>query len=327
MLGMVLTSIVATPVVYLAIAEGLILSQSPGPIVPSASGLDFSGLLAGDTAHIRPAQYVRMRDGYSLPVRFRGTPGTGPLMVMLHGSGWHGMQFDTLATALSDQANVLVPDLRGHGENPERRGDVDYIGQYEDDIADLIDSQRRAGQKVVLLGHSSGGGLVIRMAGGPYRDRIDHAVLLAPYLHYKSPTMRPNSGGWARPLTRRLIGLGMLNMVGIRALNHLTAIQFDMPQDVLQGPLGHTATTSYSYRLNTGYAPRNDYRKDIERLPDFLLIAGKADEAFDAEAYSEVMSTVTDRGTYRTVEGVGHLDIVDHPQTLQEIRSLLGRLS
>jgi alpha-beta hydrolase superfamily lysophospholipase len=261
-----------------------------------------------------------------LPVRIYGAPGNGPLMVMLHGSGWHGMQFDTLANALSDQAYILVPDLRGHGGNPERRGDVDYIGQYEDDIADLIDSRRRADQTVVVLGHSSGGGLVIRMAGGPYRDRIDQAVLLAPYLHHESPTMRPNSGGWTRPLTRRLIGLSMLNMVGFSAFNHLTVIQFAMPRDVLQGALGHTATTSYSYRLNTGYAPRNDYLKDIGRLPDFLLIAGRADEAFDAAAYSEVMSAVTDKGTYRIVDGVGHLDIVDHPRTLRAIRALLARL-
>ena len=46
---------------------------------------------------------------------------------------------------------------------PERRGDVDYIGQMEDDLAALDRRARRARiKKSSLLGHSSGGGLVVR---------------------------------------------------------------------------------------------------------------------------------------------------------------------
>ena len=77
-------------------------------------------------------------------------------MVLIHGSGWYGAQFDGLAPKLADVADVLVPDLRGHGKNPDRRGDVDYIGQFEDDIADLIAAKRKNGQKVIMLGHVKG---------------------------------------------------------------------------------------------------------------------------------------------------------------------------
>jgi len=30
-------------------------------------------------------------------------------------------------------AQVVTPDLRGDGINPDKRGDVDYIGQLDDD--------------------------------------------------------------------------------------------------------------------------------------------------------------------------------------------------
>ena len=131
---------------------------------------------------------------------------------------------------------LLCPICGGHGAAPEHRGDVDHIGQYEEDIADLIDAARQEGQKVVVAGHSSGGGLVVRMAGGTYRNRMDGVILLSPFLKYNAMTMRPNSGGWARPLTRRIIGLSMLNMVGIKSFNHLQVIQFAMPQSVLGRP-------------------------------------------------------------------------------------------
>jgi len=196
-----------------------------------------------------------------------------------------------------------------------RRGDIDHIGQFEEDLADLIDQFRQAGQKVTLVGHSSGGGLVVRMAGGAYRDRMDKAVLLSPFLHHSAPTTRSNSGGWAKPLTRRLIGLSMLNNIGITALNHLTAIQFAMPQAILDGPLGHTATTAYSFRLNTSYAPRNNYQKDIEKLPPFMLVVGSKDEAFIAKEFEPLLTQYSDKGVYHLNDDVGHLGIVNAQQT------------
>ena len=50
------------------------------------------------------------------------------------------MQFLPIVSYLSEEgiAHIITPDLRGHGFSPERRGDIDYIGQLEDDLADLI---------------------------------------------------------------------------------------------------------------------------------------------------------------------------------------------
>jgi pimeloyl-ACP methyl ester carboxylesterase len=309
--------------IYLAIALGLILSQPPGE-VSAEGGLDFSGQVAKGGARVGVERKVAMRDGSDLTVwDYPTSAADAPLLVLVHGSGWHALQFDRLAAALSDVAHVVAPDLRGHGVNPDRRGDVDHIGQLEEDLADVIKAVALDGQQVILAGHSSGGGLVVRFAGGDGGGLIDGAVLMAPFLKYNAPTTRPNSGGWAEPLTRRIIGLSMLNMVGITALNGLTAIQFRFPQAVLDGPLGTTATQGYSFRLNTSFAPRGDYLKDVAALPRFLLVAGTADEAFVADGYQPLMTPVNPKGSYRLVEGVGHLDIVDAPETEAAIRNFL----
>lgn len=315
--------------IFIAIALGLILSQ-PVARLGHGPALDFDRILSRSQETPQGAAFQRtsyaMRDGTRLPVTRVAEQGSEsmPLVVMVHGSGWHGGQFDRLAWALRDVAEVRAITLRGHGADPVRRGDVDYIGQLEDDLADLVADAE--GRKLVMLGHSSGGGLVIRFAGGVHGQKLHHAVLLAPFLKYNAPPMRENSGGWAVPLGRRLIGLSMLNLARITAFNHLTAIQFNMPRQVLDGPHGHMATLAYSFRLNTSYAPRNDYLDDIAKLPAFTLIAGREDEAFKSELYEPTMTPANFGGRYLLLDGVGHLDVVTAPATEAAIREVLRDL-
>ncbi|WP_317624222.1 alpha/beta hydrolase [Rhodalgimonas zhirmunskyi] len=308
--------------IFFAIALGLIVSQPAKGVKSAAQTLVFERIMgAGDVAPL-PRVEVLASDGARYEVAHLAAPDK-PLLVMLHGSGWHGGQFTRLARALEGAAEIVIPSLRGHYQGPGERGDIAHMGQLEDDIAALIRARAAPGQKVVLLGHSSGGGLVVRFAGGAHGGLIDRAILLAPFLQYDAPTTRANSGGWAHPLTRRIIGLSMLNMVGIHALDGLTAMEFAMPDAVLNGPLGDQATLAYSWRLNQSYAPRRDYLGDISALPPFLLIAGAEDEAFVAEGYAPLMTPASPNGRFEVIAGRGHLDIVDAPETVALIKDVL----
>jgi len=239
-------------VIILAIALILTATNRP-PTLASDGGLDFTNTLNTQVNPL-PISYQPLPDGWQMPYRRVDGPADTPLLILLHGSGWYGAQFNTLAPQLANHATVLVPDLRGH-----------------------------------------------------------------------APTTRQNSGGWAHVLTARLIGLSMLNAFKIKALNHLTVIQFAMPKQVLDGPLGANATSAYSYRLNTSYAPRNAYENDVAGLPDFLLLAGTKDEAFIADAYQPLMSGLTDKGQYHLIDGAAHLDVVNAPQTLDLMGKLLDQ--
>ncbi len=315
-----------TAAIFALVSAGIalvLIVSDPARGVSGQGGLDFSDV--GDGPEMPEPVGVRMRDGFELAVRAYEND-TGPLVILVHGSGWNGLQFNGLAALLNVDATALVPDLRGHGAQPGRRGDVDYIGQLEDDLADLIKARARPGQKVVMIGHSSGGGLVTRFAGGAHDGVLDAAVLLAPFLKYNAPTTRANAGGWAAVQTRRIIGLSMLNAVGIRALNYLGVISFKMPEAVMQGRLGHLATTSYSFRMNVSYAPRPDYLADIKALPPFLLMVGDRDEAFFADQYEPLMREVTDMGRYLIAKDTGHLSIVDAPGTASAILAFLHAL-
>lgn len=302
---------------FLLIALGLIASQRPG--APFTTG----GLLFPDrgTAPTAPAvERFTARDGVQLAYRRFDGPASAPLLVLIHGSGGHGLFYADLAARLSQHATVLLPDLRGHGASRAAAPDVTHIGQLEEDIADLAQAHLAPGQALVLAGHSSGGGLVVRYAGGTQTPRPEGAVLLAPFLQHDAPTMRENSGGWARPMVRRIIGLSMLNGVGIRALNGLAVIEFNVPEG-----LRDQLTGSYSHRLNTSYAPRRDYLADVAALPPFLLIAGDADEAFRADRYQQVLAPANPEGDYHLIPAISHLGVIDAPVTTRLMEDFLDR--
>jgi len=317
--------------IYLGMTAVLISTNRPTELV--ADGMNFDPLTSVNYETMPDLQPYTTRDGSELQYRFyASSSATNNVLILLHGSGWHSMQFHPLADALSKNgvAHIFAPDLRGHGFAPEQRGDVAYIGQLEDDLADLIGvAKTQFPQANILIGgHSSGGGLAVRFAGGEHGKLADGYLLLAPFLKYNAPTTRPNSGGWARPLTRRIIGLSMLNNIGIRWFNHLTVIQFNMPQSVLKGALGHTATTTYSYRLNASFAPRNNYGRDLAAMQQpFLLVAGLEDKSFIAEQYEPTISQYTASGNYVLLPNTGHIDMLTAPELAIIVAAWLENLN
>jgi non-heme chloroperoxidase len=232
------------------------------------------------------------------------------VLILLHGSGWHSQYFLQLGEYLSSQdlAHVYTPDLRGHGESPIRRGDVDYIGQYEDDLDDFISMVRENHPQETLImgGHSSGGGLALRFGGSQYGGRVDAYVLLAPFLKHNAPTARKAAGGWAVPYNGRIAGLTMLNNLGIRAFNHLEVIRFNMPAEARDG----TETLAYSFRLNTAYHPEK-YQKDLAAITQPLLVLiGTEDEAFLPDQYEPTVTKHNPTAQVELLPGVNHNGIV-----------------
>lgn len=310
-------------VIYFAIAAVLIITGKPKKITPEQGGLDFKELFV-DYKSVPQLKTFAARDGTQLAYRHYPAQ-SDKVIILLHGSGSHSRYLLPLAEFISSEglAQVYTPDLRGHGSTPKRRGDVDYVGQLDDDLADFITMIRRDNPKAMIIvgGHSSGGGLAIRFAGSKYGRQADAYMLLSPYLRYNAPTIRPNSGGWAQPYTRRIIGLILLNNVGIRWFNGLTVIDFSMPKKARDG----TETLSYTYRLNTSYAP-NDYKKDLRAITQpLLVVVGSADEAFYADQFEPVISQLT-KGRVKLLPGVTHMGAVVSPKVRPVVKEWLKGL-
>ncbi len=211
---------------------------------------------------VPPLKQFSARDGANISYRFYDSLNKNRIVILLHGSSAHGEYLHDFADYLSSKrgiSQVYVPNLRGHYESGTSRGDCSYIGQLEDDLYDLIEYFKLQNKNIYLVGHSSGGGLAIRVAGGLYQNLIQGYVLLSPAIP-TAPTMRQGTaGGWALASIAKIIAISILNCIGIKRLNHTHVIRFNKPKQYCDGK----ETLSYSFNLNSSYHPRRPYQNDI----------------------------------------------------------------
>jgi non-heme chloroperoxidase len=286
---------------------------------------DFSEL-ADSFPSLAPGLRYTARDGSALS--YRRYPADAQVeLILIHGSSAESRYLSALASAIaaSGAASVTTPDLRGHGSQPGRRGDIDYIDQLEDDLADLIAHRREAtpDTKIVIGGHSSGGGLAIRFAGSPHADRADGYLLLAPFLRHDAPTTRPDAGGWAAPKLARIVGITILNGFGITALNGVRVLEFNLPEPLRSG----NETLAYTFRMMTGFNP-HDYESDLAALcAPALLLVGSEDEAFVPEAFAPVFRVAAPQTRIEVIPGAKHLGIVEAPAVATLAVEWLHRLA
>jgi alpha-beta hydrolase superfamily lysophospholipase len=298
-----LTALVATPI-------------APPPELHSIS----DGRGSVDMSTLPAIQRFQARDGTELG--FRHYPATGPATgraaIMVHGStGSSATRNHALAVALAARGvETWAIDVRGHGVSGSR-GDVAYVGQLEDDLADFVAVVRKTNPDVplTLIGHSAGGGFVLRVAASPIQNLFARTVLLAPYLGYNAPTNRPNSGGWASPDIPRFIGLALLRRIGIDCCGSLPVLAFAVPpnsQKLLSGV--------YSDRLMRNFANHPDYRGDFAAATrPITIFAGTDDELMLADKYTEAVRGITPAVDVKLIEGVNHIGIVAAPKAVSAI--------
>jgi alpha-beta hydrolase superfamily lysophospholipase len=275
---------------------------------------------AVDMSTLPAIQRFQARDGTELG--FRHYPATGPATgsgaIVVHGStGSSATRIHALAAALAARGvETWAIDVRGHGVSGTR-GDVAYVGQLEDDLADFVAVVRKTNPSVLLtlIGHSAGGGFALRVAASPIQNLFARTVLLAPYLGYNAPTNRPNSGGWANPDIPRVIGLAVLRKIGIDCCGSLPVLAFAVPpnsEKLLSG--------IYSDRLLRNFANHPDYRGDLSAATrPMTIIAGADDELMQADKYTEAVRGITPAIDVKLIEGVNHIGIVTAPKAVSAI--------
>lgn len=87
--------------------------------------------------------------------------GEGDFVFLLHGWGANKETFAPLVTLLSAGYRAIAPDLPGFGETPEPTEDWN-VGRYTDFIIHFIESFDA--KRVILLGHSFGGRVILKLA-------------------------------------------------------------------------------------------------------------------------------------------------------------------
>ncbi len=301
-----------------ALALGLMLA-APVSQPPPLASIHAGAMAIGEEGRPELSRF-QARDGTWLAYRLYPAAhgGADRLAILAHGSSASSDEMHAIARELATGGvAALAIDARGHGASGTR-GDIAYIGQLDDDLADLVTHLRPTYPKarLTLIGHSSGGGFVLRIAAGPLGAAFDKFVLLAPYLGYSAPTKRPSEGAgrWAEPDMPRIIAIMALRRIGIDWPQSLPVIAFANAPEA--APF---VTSRYSYRLLANYGPPPDWKGALQAAAGRIeLIAGEKDELMDAAAYRQVVAPLGVRVTI--LPNVDHMGIVRAPEALAAIR-------
>jgi pimeloyl-ACP methyl ester carboxylesterase len=227
----ILAPFAAAGIAGLALAAALATPPRSPP--PLASIHD--GAMAIDRMGIPELSWFQARDGTWLAYRLYPSANGAKdrLAILAHGSSASSDEMHIVARALARSGVVAVAiDARGHGASGTR-GDIAYLGQLDDDLADLVAHLRESypDAKLDLIGHSAGGGFTMRIAGEALGGAFDRFVALSPYLGYRAPTNRPNEGAgrWVSVDYPRLVALSILDRFGNRwaqgLLDHMGVVQ------------------------------------------------------------------------------------------------------
>jgi alpha-beta hydrolase superfamily lysophospholipase len=297
--GLVLAWMIATPIRQ---------PRELTSISTTARAVDRSGMPGIDRFHARDGTELGYRH---YPAR---APASGQVAVVVHGSSGSSISVHALAKGLAERGvDIYAPDIRGHGASGTR-GDIGYLGQLEDDLADFVGEIRKANPvaPLTLIGHSSGGGFALRVAGSPIQNLFTRTVLLAPYLGYDAPSSREDAGGWASPDIPRFLALSMLRRLGIICCESLPTIAFAV------GPnTSAILASAYSYRLMRNFGSSSSYRDDLAAAGrPVAVFAGAADELMFPDKFKDA---VGQHASVRLIDGVNHMGIVSDPAAVSVI--------
>jgi alpha-beta hydrolase superfamily lysophospholipase len=270
-----------------------------------------------DLSSLPAIERFQARDGTWLGFRHYGADGapTGRVAIVIHGSsGSSGGTIHALSQALATHGvETFAVDMRGHGTSGTR-GDIGYVGQLEDDLADFVAVLRNTvpSAPLTLIGHSAGGGFSMRVAGSPIQNLFERFVLLAPYLGYDAPSTRPDSGGWARADIPRILGLLALRAIGVNCCEALPVLALAVPPNSEK-----TLVSTYTDRLMRNFAVRGDFRRDLAAATRPLtIISGADDELMFSDKYAEAVRGAKVAVDVKVLDGINHMGIVAAPKAV-----------
>jgi len=300
--ALLLTALVATP---------LVRPPEMRSVSESRHNVDLSNLPA--------VERFQARDGTMLGFRHYpvGGPATGRGAIFIHGSSGSSATVNHAVSAALAVRGVetWAIDIRGHGASGTR-GDIGYVGQLEDDLADFVAFIRKTGPDLplTLIGHSAGGGFALRIAGSPMQSLFVRTVLLAPYLGYDAPSSRQDAGGWASADVPRILGLLALRKLGINCCEALPTLAFGVPPNSEK-----ILVPVYSDRLMRNFATRG-YRTDLAAVTRPLtIISGADDEMMLADKYEATAQAVAPSVDVKLIDGVNHMGLVTLPKAVSAV--------
>lgn len=256
--------------------------------------------------------YFDISDGGRIATRIFGDEAAPNTIILLHGIGAAGDRWNNPAGLLAESANaqVFVVDLRGHNQSSGAPYQLDRLGQYEDDVAEVVSQtrMRRTEGSLWLAGHSMGGGIALRYALKKDRPRLSGYILFAPIFGPGPTAVDETPSGSTLHIDRaRITALIALNAIGISHFNDRPVAYLNCPPDF----------PSYSFTaIASGLPTSPKSALDALRAMEgrILIVSGADDRYIKSDGFEELTADMTNFHV-EVLTGLGHDSVLNDPET------------
>ena len=173
-------SIVKTVITLLILANPLIYKTED--IMGWENFNDFYGLEFPDTSH--DFGYEKLHDFNIAVHHFKPESSRGTVLVV-HGYYDHvGILRNLISSLLDNDYSVIAFDLPGHGLSCGARADIDDFNEYTLILNELYEqAQKEFDSPLHLIGHSTGGAIIIDSLLKHELHNVSKIVLVSPLIH------------------------------------------------------------------------------------------------------------------------------------------------
>jgi pimeloyl-ACP methyl ester carboxylesterase len=262
------------------------------------------------------------------PAAFFREAGAGPGVVCLHSNASSSAQWRALMDELAPDHHVLAPDLYGAGKSPDWPSD--RVISLADEAALVEPVLQRAGTPVVLVAHSHGAALALRIAvQAPARIRA--LALYEPTLFalIEADGPAPNEADGIRDAVTaaaRALDAGDADTAAAHFIDYWTgpgswAATPDARKPAIAASVRHVRR--WAHALMTEPTPLAPFA--ALRMP-VLLMTGDA-STVSAHGVARRLAPVLPQVTRVGFPGLGHMGPITHPQVVNaEIARFLRAL-
>ncbi|NKG30523.1 alpha/beta hydrolase [Erwinia rhapontici] len=218
---------------------------------------------------------------------YRSEQTPNDLIIVYHGGGVHlDAGYDILARQITQDESIAVclVDIRGHGGSTGAKGQLVNVSIVWRDVDTLVSWMRTLFPHTAmhLLGHSSGGGMLINYFSHYHpQQRSDSLILLAPELGLFAPEVRcPQTSAPFAEVSQWPFIINALS--GGKLLGNYPAVRLNFPDKVKAIALDFVQ--HYSVNMANALTPRHP-AKQLAALPlPTSWFAAGDDELFSAQA-------------------------------------------
>ncbi len=239
-------------------------------------------------------------------IGFEVLRGKGPSLLLIHGLGLDRSIWREMAEKHLRGYQVILPDVRGHGESPVTAGET-RIEDLAEDMLRLMDFLEI--EKIVVGGHSMGGYIALAMAY-QHADRLAGLSLIASRATADTPETKNLRGRMIQDIQTR----------GSRVLAESLAPRLSCNPHVQKQAFAMIEKTNPAGLIDALHALAERPNR-LAFLPEISIpsqVVAGGDDQIVPLAEAKAMASLLSNCSCLEIPGAGHMPMLETPEILGE---------